>query len=90
MTDLFSRLPSPVLSGLAAADRERLAHELTTVGQAIRERAQLLRSTGHGGVELAVVELDEAASRVLQRAHGYQYAEDGPTAPILPATHATE
>ncbi len=90
MTDLFSRLPHPVVSGLAAIDRERLAHELTVVGQAIHERAQLLLATGHRGVELAVVELDDTASRVLQRAHSYQYAKDGDTEPTIPAPQLAE
>lgn len=90
MTDLFSRLPNPVLNGLAALDRERLAHELTVVSQALRERARLLWSSGHRGVELAVIELDEAATCVLQRARSYQHAEDGQTEPTLPVTQPAE
>jgi hypothetical protein len=73
MTQNFDALPNPPVQGLGQQEREYLAYELTVVGRAARERAALLR-LGGPGVELAVVELDEFANRVLTRAHRYQPA----------------
>lgn len=88
MTGRYDRLPYPARHSLTALDSERLAHELTIVGEALRERARLLLATGYRGVELAVVELDDAATRVLHRAH--HYAPNSPTAPTFPITRLAE
>jgi hypothetical protein len=79
MTHHFDELAAhPPVDGLAPREREYLAYELTVVGRAARERADLLKATGHRGVELAVVELTEFAGRVLARAHRYQHPEGSP------------
>lgn len=78
MTHHFDELANPPVAGLDPREREYLAYELTVVGRAARERAGLLKATGQRGVELAVVELTELASRVLARAHRYQHPEGSP------------
>jgi hypothetical protein len=75
-TQHFDALATPPVQGLDQREREYLAYELTVVGRAARERASLLVSGGHRGVELAVVELTEFADRVLARARGYQPERD--------------
>ena len=70
MTQYYDELAVPPVHGLNARGRELLAFELTVVGRAARERAAQLRAGGRG-VELAVVELDEFAQRVLDRARSY-------------------
>jgi hypothetical protein len=72
----YDELPHPPVRGLDAREREFLAFELTEIGRAARERADLLRAGGPG-VELAVVELRELASRVFARARRYQHPEGG-------------
>lgn len=79
MTHHLDDLGNPPVDGLDAREREYLAYELTVVGKAARERAYVLRASGNRSVELAVVELSEFATRVLQRAHRYQYGEGSPT-----------
>ncbi|MFI5614727.1 hypothetical protein [Amycolatopsis sp. NPDC051903] len=75
MTHHLTHLSNPSTDGLDAREREYLAYELTVIGKAARERSYTLRASGKRSVELAVVELDEFATAVLQRAHRYQYGE---------------
>lgn len=70
MTQYYDELAVPPVHGLNERGRELLAFELTVVGRAALERAAQLRAGGRG-VELAVVELDEFAKRVLDRARNY-------------------
>jgi len=73
VTQHFDELAAPPpTDGLAPREREFLAYELIVVARAADERADLLKATGHRGVELAVVELTELARRVRARAHQYQ------------------
>lgn len=77
MTHHLDDLTNPPTAGLSVRERQSLAYELVVVGRAAHERAQVLRATGHRGVELAVVELDEFAHRVLRRARRYQPPAEG-------------
>lgn len=71
MTQYYDELATPPAHGLNARGQELLAFELTVIGRVARERADQLRAGGRG-VELAVVELDEFATRVFARARSYQ------------------
>lgn len=77
MTHHLDALANPPVAGLGDRERQYLAYELVVVARAAHERAQVLRATGHRSVELAVVELDEFAHRVLRRARRYQPSAEG-------------
>jgi hypothetical protein len=72
MSSYLDELEYPPVAQMALEDQEMAAWESWVIATAIKERASLLRATGHRGVELAVVELETIAERIMARSGRYQ------------------